>query len=72
MAVSAKGIMAQILLAEDDDSMRDFLAKALTRLHGGKLSIDSTPGAGTTITVVFPKERLLQPEKATAHMMASG
>jgi two-component system cell cycle response regulator CpdR len=26
-----KGKMAQILLAEDDDSMREFLAKALTR-----------------------------------------
>ena len=31
MAAGAKGTMAQILLAEDDDSMREFLAKALTR-----------------------------------------
>jgi signal transduction histidine kinase len=30
------------------------LVKALTELHGGTLSIDSTPGVGTTVTVGFP------------------
>ncbi|WP_448189012.1 sensor histidine kinase [Azospirillum sp. sgz301742] len=30
------------------------LVKGLVELHGGSLSIDSTPGRGTTITLAFP------------------
>jgi two-component system cell cycle sensor histidine kinase PleC len=33
------------------------LSKKLTELHGGELVIESRPGAGTTVTVLFPKER---------------
>jgi signal transduction histidine kinase len=35
------------------------LVAALVQQHGGALKIDSTPGAGTTIRVVFPPERTL-------------
>ena len=35
------------------------LSKKLTELHGGELSIDSKLGAGTTVTVLFPKERTI-------------
>jgi len=40
------------------------LTKSLTELHGGKLSLTSDPGAGTTVTLNFPPERALttQPE----------
>jgi PAS domain S-box-containing protein len=33
------------------------LAKSLTELHGGKLFMESTPGQGTAVTVVFPPRR---------------
>jgi PAS domain S-box-containing protein len=33
------------------------LAHALTKLHGGRLSINSTLGVGTTVTIAFPPER---------------
>lgn len=35
------------------------LAKALIELHDGSLSIDSKEGVGTTVTVNFPKERVV-------------
>ena len=33
------------------------LAEQLMEMHGGKLVIDSTPGKGTSISMVFPPER---------------
>jgi signal transduction histidine kinase len=36
------------------------LAKHLIELHGGTLTIDSTVGAGTTVTFVLPAERLVR------------
>ncbi len=33
------------------------LARRLTELHGGKLDLESEPGAGTTVTVWLPAER---------------
>ncbi len=35
------------------------LARALTEAHGGTLSIDSVPGAGTKVRVALPSERTL-------------
>jgi len=40
------------------------LAREFTRLMGGTLSIASAPGAGTTVTVAFPRERLLAQRKS--------
>jgi signal transduction histidine kinase len=35
------------------------IAKWLVELHGGRLDLESAPGAGTTATVHLPRERLL-------------
>lgn len=34
------------------------LAKALAELHGGKLCLDSQPGDGTRVRIVFPRHRV--------------
>jgi PAS domain S-box-containing protein len=34
------------------------LTRALIELHGGSLLLDSTPGAGTTVTLRFPRTRI--------------
>jgi signal transduction histidine kinase len=36
------------------------LTKSLVELHSGTLTIDSTPGAGTTVTVHLPARRVIQ------------
>ena len=36
------------------------ITKALIELHGGALILDSTPGVGTTVTLAFPEERVLE------------
>ncbi|MEX0696535.1 MAG: ATP-binding protein [Dongiaceae bacterium] len=36
------------------------LAKSLAEAHGGRLDITSAPGQGTTVTVQFPAERVVQ------------
>ncbi len=35
------------------------LCKMFTELHGGTMSLTSTPGQGTTIHITFPKERVI-------------
>jgi signal transduction histidine kinase len=35
------------------------LVKAMMELHDGALLLDSTPGAGTAVTLVFPPERIV-------------
>jgi signal transduction histidine kinase len=35
------------------------LAKSLIEMHGGRLSIESRPGDGTTVTVLLPPERVV-------------
>ena len=37
------------------------LSRKLTELHGGALTLESTPGAGTTVSVVFPPGRTGEP-----------
>ncbi len=37
------------------------LARSFAQLHGGELSIESRVGFGTTVTVRFPKSRVLEP-----------
>jgi len=42
------------------------LAKALMELHGGRLEIESEVGAGTTVTVTIPRQRILRRDCAPA------
>ena len=35
------------------------LALAMTKLHGGSLEFESRPGAGTTVTLTLPAERMI-------------
>jgi signal transduction histidine kinase len=37
------------------------LAKAMMEVHGGSLQIASAPGQGTTVSIVFPRERVITP-----------
>ncbi|MBV9859710.1 MAG: hypothetical protein JO038_06375 [Alphaproteobacteria bacterium] len=43
--------------AEDGTGLGLPLAQRLVNLHGGTLSIDTTLGAGTTVTITFPRFR---------------
>ncbi len=45
------------------------LAKSMIELHGGRLEIDSAPGAGTRVTLWLPVERMLVP--AGARLLAA-
>jgi signal transduction histidine kinase len=48
------------------------IARALVRLHGGELSLTSTPGGGTTVTVVFPPDaNALRPAETIAPARAA-
>jgi signal transduction histidine kinase len=38
------------------------LARALAELHGGTLTLDSTPGQGTTVWITLPPDRLVEHE----------
>jgi signal transduction histidine kinase len=44
------------------------LAVALTKAHGGRLDVTSTPGEGTTVTAAFPPERCRQREPVATAM----
>lgn len=42
------------------------IVKSLIELHGGSLSIDSTPDVGTTVVLRFPPERVIDPSAGEA------
>jgi len=42
------------------------LTKQFVTLHGGTIDIDSAPGRGTTVTVAFPQDRVILPQKRVA------
>ncbi len=42
------------------------LARSLMELHGGTLLLDSTPGSGTTVTLLLPASRVLRAGASTA------
>jgi signal transduction histidine kinase len=48
------------------------LARTLVELHGGTLHIDSIPGRGTTVTVTFPPERLIDARAKSPIIRLSG
>ncbi|WP_282604945.1 PAS domain-containing sensor histidine kinase [Pelagibius sp. Alg239-R121] len=37
------------------------LSNSFSKLHGGHLDIESAPGAGTTVTISFPADRVIKP-----------
>jgi signal transduction histidine kinase len=37
------------------------LVKAMIEAHAGTIAVESAPGAGTTVTIRFPAERVIQP-----------
>jgi signal transduction histidine kinase len=44
------------------------ICRKLLDLHGGSLTIDSTPGQGTTVRATFPHERVLDTLHSTVAM----
>lgn len=46
------------------------LSKCLMESHGGTLDIESAPGQGTTVTLVFPPNRLLPPAETNSRVSA--
>ena len=47
------------------------LTKALVELHGGNLDLQSEVGAGTTVTLRFPAERVIAPTASKARIPAA-
>jgi two-component system cell cycle sensor histidine kinase PleC len=63
VALSPFGQVANVHTRTQDGSGLGLpLVKSLAALHGAHFSIDSTPGAGTTVTIVFPPSRTLRGE----------
>ena len=46
------------------------IAKRLAELHGGALTIDSTPARGTRVTILMPPSRVLKPRPQPAIALA--
>jgi signal transduction histidine kinase len=42
-----------------------YFCRAILEAHGGKLTVASRPGAGTTVTLRLPRERLIEPTNAS-------
>ena len=43
------------------------LTKSMIELHGGRLSLDSEAGKGTTATIWLPRERMIRPATSVPH-----
>jgi signal transduction histidine kinase len=43
------------------------LAKAMMEMHGGSLRVASAPGQGTTVSLLFPPERVVAPSDSTGN-----
>ncbi|KAF0144065.1 MAG: Sensor protein [Rhodospirillaceae bacterium] len=49
------------LSSEEGTGLGLSLTKGLVEAHGGHLIVDSAPGAGTRVTIIFPTCRLFDP-----------
>ncbi len=47
------------------------LTKSLVELHGGSLDLQSEPAVGTTVTIRFPAQRIVQPADHAAATAAT-
>jgi signal transduction histidine kinase len=47
------------------------LVKSRIELHGGRLTIESTRGVGTTVALIFPASRVVAPAKPALSVSAS-
>ncbi|MBT5300152.1 MAG: hypothetical protein HOL41_17610 [Rhodospirillaceae bacterium] len=54
-------VLTNPTLAQEGTGLGLSLSKRLTELHAGGLSIESTPGVGTTVTAQFPASRIVPP-----------
>jgi signal transduction histidine kinase len=59
IALTRFGKVSAAMSNEEGTGLGIPLAVGLMEAHGGKLEIRSTPGRGTTVTAVIPKERVL-------------
>jgi len=60
IALSPFGQVSNVHTRTHDDSGLGLpLVKSIATLHGAEFLIESQPGAGTTVTIVFPKSRIL-------------
>ena len=48
------------------------ISRGLMGLHGGTLTVDSTPGQGTTVRITFPPERVLATPNGQDHDSSVG
>ncbi|MGD1876186.1 MAG: sensor histidine kinase [Kiloniellaceae bacterium] len=48
------------------------LVKAMAELHGGRLSVESSPGKGTEASVILPAERVIVPAGSFVRKLAAG
>jgi signal transduction histidine kinase len=48
------------MVAQDGVGLGLSLRRRIVDLHGAEMKIDGRKGAGTTVTVVFPKARLVE------------
>jgi two-component system cell cycle sensor histidine kinase PleC len=61
VALSPFGQIANVhTRAHDGTGLGLPLVKSLALLHGARFAIDSQPGAGTTVRIVFPAERVMR------------
>jgi PAS domain S-box-containing protein len=47
------------------------LVKSMIELHGGEIEIESSPGKGTTVTAIFPADRVMRGPSKAAKISAS-
>jgi signal transduction histidine kinase len=57
---------AELARARHDTGLGLSICRQFAEMHGGRLEIASRPGHGTTMNVVLPRERVIEPSAAVA------